>query len=227
MGRRNVEKTVSLISRKQGSTRAEFRNYYETRHAVLGMKNFPFRKYLRNHVIAAPPDAGFDVFSEFWQDSVAKAYETMAGPIGDVMHEDEARFMDRSLQRAAKSHDRVVFGPPRDVDPTPTRKQILLLTRAADTSAADFAAAAAKWGARLAESAPAGRILRVALDVVEPFEKIGFPCDAILSIWLGPSGDGVAFGDPPAGFTVKTAATVEACETSRDVLTASYKPGVD
>ena len=222
-----MEKTVSLISRKQGSTRAEFRQYYETRHAVLGMKNFPFRKYLRNHVIAAPPDAGFDVFSEFWQDSVAKAYETMAGPIGEIMHADEARFMDRSMQRAAKSHDRVVFGPPRGVDPTPTRKQILLLARAAGTSPADFAEAAAKWGAKLGESAPAGNIPRVALDIIEPFPNVGYPCDAVLSIWLGPSCDGIAFGDPPAGVAVKTAATVEACETPPDVLAASYKPGVD
>ena len=221
-----MEQTVSLISRKVGSTRAEFRNYYETRHSVLGMKNFQFRKYLRNHVVAAPPDAGFDVFSEFWQDSVAGAYETMAGPIGDVMREDEARFMDRSVQRAAKSHDRVVFGPPRGVDPTPTRKQILLLTRGSEIGAADFAAAAAKWGAKLGESPPVGRIVRVALDIIEPFENVGYPCDAVLSIWLGPSCDGIAFGDPPAGVSVKTAATVEACETPPEVLAASYKPGV-
>jgi uncharacterized protein (TIGR02118 family) len=225
MGRMKLEKTVALISRKEGSTRAAFRDYYETRHAMLGMRHFQFRKYLRNHVVAAPPDAGFDVFSEFWQDSVAAAYETMAGPVGDLMRGDERRFMDQSKQRAARAHERLVAGPPRRIDPTPTRKQILLLKRddAADLGADAFADAAAKWGARLAEMAPSGRIVRVTLDAIEPFENSSFACDAVLGFWLAPGCEGIAFGDLPAGIVVRTAATVESCETAPEILAANYK----
>lgn len=218
-----MEKTVALISRKEGSTRDAFRDYYETRHAMLGMRHFRFRKYLRNHVVSAPPDAGFDVFSEFWQDSIATAYKTMAGPVGDLMREDERRFMDQSKQRAAKARERLVAGPMRGVDPTPTRKQILLLTRdpAADPTA--FTDAAANWGSRLAEANPGRKIVRVTLDTIEPFENSSFACDAILSVWLAPGCEGISFGNPPVGTTVRTAATVEAYETPPEMLAANYK----
>jgi len=141
-----VEKTIALISRRADLSREAFREYYETRHAFLGMKHFQFRKYLRNHVAPGEDAPGFDVFSEFWNVSVAKAYETMAGPIGEVMRADERNFMNQSKQRAARATEILLAGPTRVVDPVPTAKEILLLTRDPSADKAAFLTALAKKG---------------------------------------------------------------------------------
>ena len=47
-------KSVCLLTRRAGTTREAFRDYYETQHCRLGMKYFPFAKYLRNHVSRHP-----------------------------------------------------------------------------------------------------------------------------------------------------------------------------
>jgi uncharacterized protein (TIGR02118 family) len=214
-----MEKTVGLISRRSDLTRAQFRDYYETRHAPLGTQHFAFRKYLRNHVVGPASDA-FDVFSEFWHDSIAKAYEVNTGPIGAIFREDEQRFMGK--QRAAKSEERLVAGPARIVDPTPTRKQILLLVRREGTDRAGFLDAAARWGGDLAASSKGG-ITRVVLDAITPFENTPFPCDAILSLWLANGAEETKLGAPPTGITLGAVATVESCETPPEVLAANYK----
>lgn len=221
-----MEKTVALISRRADLTRPAFREYYETNHAFLGMRHFAFRKYLRNHVVdTAGAGPGFDVFSEFWNESIANAYATLASPIGDLMREDERRFMDQSKQRAARSTERLVAGPPRGIDPTPTRKQILVLTNDGDADRAAFFDMAARWGAALAAAAP-GETHRITLDAITPFENAPFPCDAILSVWLAHARHGVTYGTPPAGITLLAVATVESCETTPEVLAANYKGGV-
>ena len=59
-------KSLCLLTRRAGTTREAFRDYYETQHCRLGMKYFPFAKYLRNHVVAASVDIDFDCVSEFY-----------------------------------------------------------------------------------------------------------------------------------------------------------------
>jgi len=216
-----MEKTVALISRRNDLTRAQFRDYYETRHAPLGMRHFAFGKYLRNHVVGQGTE-DFDVFSEFWHKSTAEAYAVNAGPVGAIFREDEARFMDTGRQRAANAEERLVAGQPRGVDPTPTAKTILLLTCAPGTGSAQFLDAIAGWGADLAKSSD-GKVLRVTLDAITPFEHAPFPCDAILSLWLADGTGDIPLGAPPAGVTLDAVARVESCESPPELLAASYK----
>src|ERR1700735_3448463 len=94
-GEARMVKTMVLMARRTDLTHAEFRDYYERNHTVLGMRYFEFRKYIRNYVIAPGGEpVAFDVFSEFWQDSLPEVYAAMAGPVGDLMREDGNRFID-------------------------------------------------------------------------------------------------------------------------------------
>jgi uncharacterized protein (TIGR02118 family) len=214
-------KTLVLMSRRTDLTRAAFRDYYERNHTVLGMRYFRFRKYIRNHVVA-PDEGPFDVLSEFWQDSLPEVYAAMAGPVGDIMREDGNRFIDRSQQRLASCEERLLAGTPRGVDPTPTRKQLLFLTAGSGAMRQDFFQTVARWGAELAEAAR-GRIVRVTMDSIAPFEGAPFPYDAILSLWL--SGEPKNIGNllTPAEVSLDATATVDACETAPDVLAATFE----
>ncbi|MBP8235890.1 MAG: EthD domain-containing protein, partial [Rhizorhabdus sp.] len=44
-------KTIGFMPRRADISRADFRAYYETRHAVLAVPLFPFRRYRRNHLV--------------------------------------------------------------------------------------------------------------------------------------------------------------------------------
>ena len=66
-------KNLGLIPRRANLSRPAFREYYEQRHAPLALQHLrSFRRYVRNHVVAATPaDPPFDALSEFWYDGVA------------------------------------------------------------------------------------------------------------------------------------------------------------
>jgi hypothetical protein len=46
-----MSKNIALLSRRAELTRAQFRDYYETRHAPLAIGYFPFTRYVRNHLL--------------------------------------------------------------------------------------------------------------------------------------------------------------------------------
>src|SRR3990172_8227508 len=213
-------KTVCLLSHRPDLTREAFRDYYETRHALLGMKHFAFRKYLRNHVVGASPfDVDFDCLSEFWHDDLASAYEIMAGPAGDLLREDERRFMDQPRIRAAASVETLVAGPERGVERGVARKQALLLVREPGIAAKDFAAAARGWGEWLARSLRG--VERVTLDEITRFEgDARFPYDAILCLWLAAGARGATGAAPPAGVTLAAVAMLDSIESPPELLAA-------
>ena len=212
-------KSVALMSRKPGMTRADFRDYYEKNHTVLGMRYFEFRKYIRNHVVE-PPEGAFDVFSEFWQADIPKVYAAMAGPIGDLMRKDGSKFIDRSQQRLANAVETLIAGAPRGVDPTPTPKTSLFLTMAPGADRSHFLDAVARWGAEIAEAAP-DEIRRVTMDIIAPFENAPFPYDAIICLWHRKDAADIASA-PPKEVVLAAKATLESCETPPDVLSKSY-----
>jgi uncharacterized protein (TIGR02118 family) len=213
-------KSVCLISRRPDLSREAFRDYYETRHAFLGMKHFAFRRYLRNHVVASTPaEVDFDCLSEFWQDDLAGAYETLAGPIGEVVREDERRFTDRPRIRAAASVETLVAGPERGIERGVVHRQALLLVREPGLAAMDLTRAARSWGERLARELPG--VERVTLDEITRFEGDAlFPYDAILFLWLADGAPGVTRLAPPAGVTLAAVVTVDSIESPPELLAA-------
>jgi len=213
-------KSVCLLSHRPDTNREAFRDYYETRHAFLGMKHFAFRKYLRNHVVASSPyEVDFDCLSEFWHDDLAKAYEIMAGPTGDILREDERRFTDQPRIRAAASVETLVAGPARGVERGVARKQALLLVGAPGLGAGEVAATARRWGERLARELPG--VLRVTLDEITRFEgDARFPYDAILSLWLEGTSPGAAGVAAPAGLSLAATVTFDSIESPPELLAA-------
>ena len=105
-------KSVVLISRKPGTTTAQFRAHYESSHVPLVKEVFAglIVDYRRNFVeldgailgaAAAEPD--FDAVTEIWYKDRA-AYEQMLHlhfntNVGRRIAEDEAKFLDPSKTR--------------------------------------------------------------------------------------------------------------------------------
>ncbi|WP_342244625.1 EthD domain-containing protein [Pseudomonas sp. OTU5201] len=98
-------KLILLVRRKESLSFDEFRSYYESTHAPLAAASLPrLRKYCRNYLKAFPgQDAPlFDCVTEFWFDDEQGLSETLKfahSPEGQVLAEDEERFMDRKSMR--------------------------------------------------------------------------------------------------------------------------------
>jgi uncharacterized protein (TIGR02118 family) len=125
-------KTLGFLPRRRDLDRAAFRDYYERRHAPLALEHIRvFRKYVRNHVVAASPhEPSFDTASEFWFDDVSAAQSIgawLASPAGAVLRDDEAQFMDRPRIAACAVEEHALLGPQRGFEPGPVRKSGLLL----------------------------------------------------------------------------------------------------
>lgn len=93
-------KSIVMMKRKEGISHEEFKRYYEEQHAPLGLKYFPFARYVRNYICPTPamPDPPFDVITEFWfrEEDHARAMAFNASPEAQIFREDENRFMDVS-----------------------------------------------------------------------------------------------------------------------------------
>ncbi len=193
-------KTVGLMPRRTDITRAAFRTHYETRHAPLALGKFPFEKYIRNHIVASDPDPiGFDCLSEFWVGDVAEIHRIMAGPIGDIMREDERRFTDQPNIGPAVAEETHIFGPPRIVDDGIIHKEILLIRPAPGVAHDAFVDGVHGHGAGRSSQAPSrrGSDPRHPGHPRPPFE--GRPVSAVQrhSLWLGQRASGEA--PAPAG----------------------------
>ena len=200
-------KTVGLMPKRPDLTRAAFRTHYETRHAPLALGKFPFEKYIRNHVVVSDPDPiGFDCLSEFWVGDVAEIHRIMAGPIGDIMKEDERRFTDQPNIGPAVAEEIHIFGPPRIVDDGVLRKEILLIRPAARVAQDAFVDKVRAWGGELG-----GRTLtRITLDTVVPFEGRPFPpFNGVLYGW----GSGLYDAAPADGIEIYGRLKTESVET--------------
>ena len=207
-------KTVGLMPKRMDISRAAFRDHYENRHAVLALGKFPFAKYIRNHVVASDPDpVGFDCLSEFWVGDVAEIHKIMAGPIGDIMKEDERRFTDQPNIGPAVAEETHVAGPPRIVDDGVVAKEILMIRAAPGIAKDAFVESAVQWGKALAAGSD-GQLTRVTLDIVTPFEGRVFPdCDAILYGWIDGLGGMLYDAASPDAIEIYARLRTEAIET--------------
>ena len=203
-------KTVGLMPRRPDISRIAFRDHYENRHAPLALGKFPFEKYVRNHIVASHPDPiGFDCLSEFWVGDVTEIHRIMAGPIGDIMREDELRFTDQRKIGPAVAEETHVAGSARTIDDGITHKEILLIRSAAGIAQAAFVERVTGWGRALV-AASDGELVRVTLDAVVPFEGRPFPpFSGILYGW----GSGLYDAAPPDTIEIYGRLKTESVET--------------
>ncbi len=200
-------KAIALMPRRADLTREQFRRYYETRHTPLALRYFRFRKYVRNHLLAAP-DIGFDCVSEFWPRRTEATFALMHTAVGDRMREDERQFTDQPRIVSGRCEEIRLAGEPRADDETGTRKLALLLRTTLD--AATLAGSLRAWAA--GRAAPVGR---ATLDSLVGLPHPAFPCDAIL--WLY-AVEAEAEPRLPAEIAIVGRALTEADETPAAVL---------
>jgi EthD domain-containing protein len=127
-------KTFLLLWKRDDFTRAEFIDYYETRHAPLGSSLIETVDYRRNYPIWSQSTAGllgdFTVINEVWHDSHA-AFERQGvirrtSPVKELIDADEEKFIDRPRKlKIAVGHEVV-----QDLDEAePVRHKILRFVR--------------------------------------------------------------------------------------------------
>ena len=100
-------KVITLLSRKAGISKADFRKYYENNHRLIGEKYLGgyAAHYQRRYVCSATPDAqygiepDFDVVMEIWFPDPAamqKAMAALAQPTAQAeIIADEEQLFDR------------------------------------------------------------------------------------------------------------------------------------
>ena len=176
-------KTIGFMPRRPDISRAQFRDYYETRHAPLAVPLFPFIRYRRNHLTDMDAEPGFDCISEFWVPSLNRIGDLMAGEVGDTMRADERNFLDQPRIVAALA-DPVATGCDAG------RVMVLLRNEGGDVQA--LVAAAREAGA--------------GLDLLTPLDARELPCDAI---WRCETID----ADLPEGWRTSAMTSVKACES--------------
>lgn len=214
-------KVITLITRRPDLTRAAFRDYYETRHAPLGSRYFPFEKYVRNHIVeASPADPGFDCLMECWLDR-QKALASLDGSIGDIFAEDEGKFM---VKRGVgvDVEERLIAGDARGVDPRGIRKEALMLSGDAGLDRNEFLSRARKWAEEIAYVAE-NACERLILDEVLPGQdEMGFPAEAVLTAWRADGGDVLRDAVPPSGIQIRATLLLDSQETTPAELTAAF-----
>lgn len=207
-------KSVCLLSRRADLSRAAFRDYYESQHCLLGMRYFPFQRYVRNHLLCSQPEVDFDCLSEFEVAVGFRSQDVLNSPAGILLRADEQRFMIRELIRPAAAVESLLFGPQRGVDRFVSGRQLLLFKRG-DEALQSFALRLATHGAALGAATPGVR--RVTLDLFQAYPGIAFGYDAMLSLWLE-EGAAVAESDWPAEVSMR----VSSHESPPEQLAALY-----
>lgn len=215
-------KNLGLIPRRADLSRAAFREHYETRHAPLALRYLrTFRRYVRNHVVeATPADPPFDALSEFWYDDerdIESVVAFLTSPAGEVLREDEARFMDRTAIRIIRVTEELLFGPARASESGVVAKEALLLHRPADTSAVDFRADVERLCAALLAPRSTG-FLRLQLELPVAPDEGPLAFDAVVTAWPeGPRRPALAVPDKHAMAGI-THLRLESIETPPDLL---------
>jgi hypothetical protein len=207
-------KSVCLLSRRADLSRIAFRDYYESQHCLLGMRHFPFQRYVRNHLLCSDPEVDFDCLSEFEVSAGFRSQDVLNSPAGVLLRADEQRFMIRELIRPAAAVESLLFGPQRSIDRFVSGRQLLLFKRGAE-AVQSFALRLAGQGAALGAATPGVR--RVTLDLFQAYPGIAFGYDAMLSLWME-EGVEVAKGDWPAEVSMR----VSSHESPPEQLAALY-----
>ena len=101
-------KLVCLLKKRDGMTTAEFREYYETQHKVIGRESMRHsERYMRRFLDPLDgqdeADQPYDVITEIWfkdRDALAKGLAFANRPeIRGPLTEDEDKLFDRASMR--------------------------------------------------------------------------------------------------------------------------------
>lgn len=108
-------KALSLLKRKAGSSRASFREHYESVHVPLALPLLRgLRRYVRYHVEEEMfGDADFDVLTLFgYRDKAAtdEVFRELEGEAGRAILDDELVFMDKPANRSFCVSERTLVG---------------------------------------------------------------------------------------------------------------------
>jgi uncharacterized protein (TIGR02118 family) len=163
-------KSICALARRADLRRDDFVAYYEDRHAPLALRYFPFRRYVRNHLLNSP-EIGFDTITEFWADDLAAMTGLMDGPVGEIMSQDERCFMDQS-RIAPGSAEEHVLSEGSKTDAGGCRDAALINWQGDEATGRNAILA---WGGEIAQSQPG-----VSVDFVESWSMPRFPARAVL-----------------------------------------------
>jgi uncharacterized protein (TIGR02118 family) len=195
-------KCLCALTRRPDVSRAEFQHYYEANHAPLAIKYYPFRRYVRNHLLDAE-DIGFDTISEYWADDFAALGQLSNGPAGEIMQADERKFMDSSKVSPGAA-DEHLLSAGDSACPHGQRSAVLIDWSDGGDTTRDAVLA---WGKSIA-----GASRGVSLDFVKSGQEPAFPARAVL--WL-PSSD--ALLRPPGSVSTRVL-QVRRVETPAETL---------
>ena len=117
-------KAIVLIKKKKGMSMEDFIDYYENKHAPLGISKVPnLKRYVRhfitpygNNVYAADEEAPYDVLTEIWFDNEEEFHKGMAylsePETARIIAADEENLFERSSIRFLTMQD---YETPREV----------------------------------------------------------------------------------------------------------------
>lgn len=182
-------KTIALIRRRKDITREDFARHYEEIHAPLALDHLPMIKhYARNHVISVlvAPQTDFDCVSEFWFETIddaLKVQEFAQSGEGQLIRDDEARFMDsgRTLSFLVEEMSSPIDGPSPGPDAV---KAIALLKGKPGLSRDEFIEHYEKGHAPLILEHSSG-IKRYLRNYVLSLGDEDTPFDSLTEIWYG------------------------------------------
>lgn len=213
-------KLVNPITRREGMSRSDFRDYYENHHAPLGSQYFPFEKYVRNHLAeSTPADVGFDCLMECWLDHT-KAMAILTGDIEKLFADDEAKLMRRRAV-GVPVEEILVAGSPRGIEATDVFKETLLLANDTGRPAEEFVEQVARWGREIA--ARAGSALsRITLDRILAVNYAELNADVLLTAWLQERTSVLGKTPLPAGIRLVGSVVTVPHETTPAQLAAAF-----
>ncbi len=179
-------KFIGLIPRREDVSRAFFAEYYESNHAPLALKYFRgFGKYLRNHIAEelSGSKAQFDVFSEFWYESLEELSKTgmfLESDLAPIIRHDENQFMNQPGLITLTVDELLISGPERCLEPE-VQKLIMSVKRQKGLDLDEFRE---KLIAEVTQQAAKLGAYRVCCSIVQHFDDEA-PWDAVLIIWPG------------------------------------------
>jgi uncharacterized protein (TIGR02118 family) len=91
-------KMITLLKRKPGISREEFSRYWLHPHGDIILKTVPgIKKYVQNPArISGDREYAYDGVAEGWFDDMDALRKALKVLQGDIIKEDEEKFLDRS-----------------------------------------------------------------------------------------------------------------------------------
>ena len=91
-------KMITLLKRKPGTSREEFSGYWLHPHGDIIMRTVPgIKKYIQNPaIIREDREYVYDGVAEGWFDDMDVLRKALKVLQGDIIKEDEEKFLDRS-----------------------------------------------------------------------------------------------------------------------------------